>query len=94
MLCKKYYTDGYITVNTRTAFSMRRVLHIGGFHMMLNQASFASHHTRDRHVGFLTLQAGIGKYNKMSQNFLLSAYHNSKLQPSDKYINTHTRLEI
>ena len=31
-------------------------------------------------------QAGIGKYNKMPQIFLVSSYHNTKLQPSDKNI--------
>ena len=29
-------------------------------------ANFASHHTRDRHVGFLLAWNGIGKHNKMS----------------------------
>ena len=64
------------------------------FHVTSYQANFASHHTRDRHVGFLTPQAGMGKYNKMSQNFLFSSYHNTKLQPSDENISTHTRLKF
>ena len=42
---------------------------IDGFHVMSYQANFVSHHTHDRHVGFLSPQAGIGKHNKMSQNF-------------------------
>ena len=51
-----------------------------GFMRHHNQADFASHHTRDRHVGFLLVRAGIGKHNKMSQNFVFSSYHNTKLQ--------------
>ena len=35
------------------------------------QVNFASHHTRDRHVGFLLFtRSGIGKYNKMSRFIL------------------------
>ena len=48
---------------------------IEGFHVTSYQANFASHLTRDRHVGFLSPQSSIGKYNKMSQNFLFSSYH-------------------
>ena len=33
---------------------------------MSYEANFVSHHTCDRHVGFLLAQHGIGKYNKMS----------------------------
>ena len=32
---------------------MRAPLSIEGFHVTSYQANFASHHTRDRHVGFL-----------------------------------------
>ena len=63
---------------------------IEGFHVTSYQANFASHLTRDRHLGFLSPQSGIGKYNQMSQNFLFSSYHYTKLQPSDKNISTHT----
>ena len=38
------------------------------------QAHFASHHTRDRHVGFLFARHGIGEHNKMSGYFLLSSH--------------------
>ena len=54
------------------------------------QANFASHHTRDRHVGFFFAPDGIGKQNKMSYFFFLNLYHNTKLQLSDKNITTHT----
>ena len=54
------------------------------------QANFASHHTRDRHVGFLLALHGIGKHNKMSRYFLLSSYHISKLYRYGKNIRTHT----
>ena len=67
---------------------------IESFHVTSYQANFASHHTRDRHVGFLSPQTGIGKYNKMSQNFLFISYHNTKLQPSDKDISTHTHTRL
>ena len=40
---------------------------IEGFHVTSYQANFASHRTRDRHVGFL--------YNKMSRYFLFSSCH-------------------
>ena len=55
---------------------------IEGFHVMSYQANFASHHTRDRHVGFLAPLSGIGKHNKMSHNSSYSSYHNdiTKLQ--------------
>ena len=66
---------------------------IESFHVMSYQANFASHLTRDRHVGFLLPQSGIGKYNQMPQNLLFSLYHYTKLQPNDKNINTHTRLK-
>ena len=59
---------------------------IKGFHVTSYQANFASHLTRDRHVGFLSPQSGIRKYNKMSQNFLFSSYHYTKLQQSDKIV--------
>ena len=62
-----------------------------GFHVTSYQANFASHHTRGRHVGFLFTWSGIEKYNKISRYFLSSSNHNSKLQPSDKNISTHTR---
>ena len=43
--------------------------YIEGFHVMSTsyQANFASHPTRNRHVGFLLAWHGIGKYNKMSK---------------------------
>ena len=70
----------------------------------------SSYNTIDRHDGFLSLQASMGKCKtkpktktkqnkrkqthkqKNAQNFLFSSYHNTKLQPSDKNISTHTRL--
>ena len=58
------------------------------------QANFASHPTRDRHVGFFFAWVGMGKYNKMSLYFSFSSYHNTKLRPSDKNIKTHTRLKF
>ena len=61
---------------------------------MSYQANFASHHTRDRHVGFLSTLSSIGKHNKMSQNFLFSAYNNTKLHLSGKNISTHTWLKF
>ena len=67
---------------------------IEGFHVTSYQANFASHHTRDGHVGFLFTWSGIGKYNKMSRYFLLSSYHNTKLQLSDKNICTYSRWKF
>ena len=52
---------------------------------------FASHHTRNCHVGFLLAWHGIGKYNKMFPYFLFSPYYNTKLQQHVKNISTHTR---
>ena len=63
---------------------------IEGFHVTSYQSNFASHHVRDRHVGFLFARSGIGKYKKISRYFLFSSYHNTKLQLSDKNINQHT----
>ena len=48
----------------------------------------------DRHVGFPFTCEGIGKSNKMFYYFLFSSYHITKLQPSDKNINTHTRVKF
>ena len=64
------------------------------FHVTSYEANCASHHTRDVHVGFLYLQSGIGKPNKMSKNFSFISYHNTKLQLSDKNISTHTRVNF
>ena len=66
---------------------------IKSFHVTSFQANFASHHTRDRHVGFLSPQSDIGKHNKMSQNFLFSSFHNTKVQLSNKNISKHTRVK-
>ena len=63
--------------------------YIEGFHVTSYQVNFASHHTRDRHVGFLFTQSSIGKYNKISHYCLFRSYHNTKLQLSDKNI-AHT----
>ena len=65
-----------------------------GFHVTSYQTNFASHHTRNLHVGFLFTWSGIGKYKKMSRCFLFSSYHYTKLQLSDKNISTRTRVEI
>ena len=59
-------------------------LTIEGFNVTSYQANVASHHIRDRHVGFLLAWHGIGKYNKMFRHHLFSLYHNTKLQQSDK----------
>ena len=67
---------------------------IEGFAVTSYPANFASHHTRDRHVGFLFPQSGIVKHNKMSQNFSFSSYQNTKLQVSDKNISTHTWVKF
>ena len=50
-----------------------------GFSCDVISSQFATHHTRDRHVGFLLAWHGIGKHNKMSHYFLFSSYHNTKL---------------
>ena len=67
---------------------------IEGFHVTSYQANFACHLTRNRHVGFLSPQSGIGKYNQMSQNFLFSSYDKTKLQPSDNNISAHTQVKF
>ena len=61
---------------------------------MSYQANFESHRPHDRHVGFLSPQSGIGKHNKMSQNFSFIIYHYTKLQLSDKNINSHTQVKF
>ena len=61
------------------------------FNVTSDQANFASHHTRDHHVGFPLAWEGIGKSNKTFHNFLFSSYHITKLQLSGKNIITHTR---
>ena len=60
------------------------------FHVTSYQANFASHHTRNRHFGFLFKCKGIGKSNKMYHYFSFSSYHITRLQPSNKNINTHS----
>ena len=40
-----------------------------GFYVTSYQTNIASHHSHDLHVGFLSQQASMGKYNKMSKNF-------------------------
>ena len=70
---------------------------IEGFHVMSYQVNFASHHTRNCLVGFLSEQDGIGKNIKMFLYFLCRSYHITKLQLSDKIISTahiHTRLKF
>ena len=42
---------------------------IESFHVTSYQTNFISHRTRRRYAGFLSPQAGMGKYNKMSKNF-------------------------
>ena len=64
------------------------------FHLMLYQANFASHHTRDSHVDFLFASDGIGKRNKMFHYFLFNSYHIIRLQPNDKNISTNTWLKF
>ena len=63
---------------------------IEGFHVTSYHANFASHPTR----WFPFAWPGIGKYNKMSRYSFYSLYHFTKSRPSDKNIETHTRLKI
>ena len=60
-------------------------------HVTSYQANFACNHTRDRHVGFQTPHAGMGEYNKMSQNFLFSSY---QITTEWHNISTHTQCEV
>ena len=70
---------------SNTGFLNRR------FHVTSYQANFASHHTCDRHVGFLLAWCSIGKYNRMSSYCLFSPTTiPCKLQQSDKNISAHT----
>ena len=60
---------------------------IEGFHVMSYQANFASHHTRDCHVGFLcTRRYLLVNMTKCPITFLFSLYRNIKLQLSDNNI--------
>ena len=65
-----------------------------GIDMMSYEANFASHHTRDCHVRFLSAHNSIGKNKKMFCYFLFSSNPITKLQPSDKSISTHTQLKF
>ena len=65
--------------NQQSCFKKKFCHAIEGFHVTSYQANFASHHSRDRHVGFLLAWNGKGKHNKMSRYFLFSSYHNTKL---------------
>ena len=67
---------------------------IEGFHVTSYQINFASHHTSDRHVGFLSTWDDIGKSNKMLHYFWLSSYHITKLQQSDKNISAHSGFKF
>ena len=71
-------------------------IRIGGLNVTSYRANFASHHTRDHHVGFLfTCEEceGVGKSTKC-HNFLFSSFHITKLQASDKNISTHTPMNF
>ena len=58
--------------------------------MLRHIKNFASHHTRDCHIGFLSLLSHCAVLeNTMSQIFLFSSYHNTKLQ-----LKLHTRLKF
>ena len=56
------------------------LVHIQGFQVTSYQANFASHHTRNQHVGFLFARPGIGKHNKMFHNFSYRSDQNTTLQ--------------
>ena len=58
------------------------------------QADFASHRTFDRHVGFLFAWCGIGKHKKMTRNYQLNSYHNTKITSSEKNKSTYSRLKL
>ena len=67
--------------NTMPGFSLKfgyEAIHpphgytIEGLHVTLQQANFASHHTRERHIGFLCTRNGIGKDNKIFCYFLFN----------------------
>ena len=51
---------------------------IESFHVTSYQANFATHHSCDRHVGFLFQRSGIGKHKRMCYKFIFlsSSYHN------------------
>ena len=50
------------------------------YHLVTSyQANLASHHTSNRHIGFLLACHGIGKYNKMFRYILFSSYYSTKL---------------
>ena len=87
-----WVSDGLAHYTRTIDYDMLFHLHINnkGFHVTSYQANFASYHTRDHHVGFLSALPGIGKHNKMSLNFSFSSNHNTELQLSDKNINTHS----
>ena len=62
---------------------------IEGFHVTSYQTNFASHHTRDRHVGFLSAWHGIGNTTKWPVTFHLVHTTTPNYQ-SEKNISTHT----
>ena len=86
-----FYTGNFCTSNENPPELENglNLFSIEGFHVTSYQANFVSRHTHDCHVGFLSPQAGVEIYNKMSENFLFSSYHNTKLQPSEKIL-AHT----
>ena len=57
--------------------------------------NFASHHTAtgDHHVGF-TVHGLVLENTTKCPRTVFSSYHNTKLQPSDKNINTHIQLKF
>ena len=92
----KWDFDPYTGIRVRDGEEMVLEIkeHIEGFHVTSYLANCASHYTRNPHVGFLFPQSGIGKHNKMSQNFPFSSYHDTKLQLCDKNISKHTRVKF
>ena len=57
------------------------------------QVNFASHHTHDRHVGFLFAHDGVEEH-KLFRYFLFSSYYITKLQLRDKNISKHNRFKF
>ena len=66
---KKMYVF-YVTCAKKTSISAPADVIIEGYHVTSDQANFGSHHTRDRHVGFLSVWDDIEKNSKMFHHFL------------------------
>ena len=83
-VCRNVVFKGekYLAIQQRV-FMWRHIKQILQVILLATAMLVSSHHGPD-----------IEKYNQISQNFLFTSYHNTKLQLSDKNISTHIQVKF